>query len=131
MSFLSLGSNEEQDDCEQCYKHLNTESATATSAARFHPAKVPTDDDGSESRHRQHAEFLETCSLQPRSRSSSSATATTQTKDLAPHTTGIVPVSYLPYLELYRIRIAFRHGHHVRYGGGVGGIPIPMNKAIA
>jgi hypothetical protein len=54
-----------------------------------------------------------------------------QTKDLAPHTTGIVPVSYLPYLELYRIRIAFRHGHHVRYGGGVGGIAIPMNKAIA
>jgi hypothetical protein len=35
------------------------------------------------------------------------------------------------YLEVYDQTIRFHHGHAVKYGGGVGGIYIPVNKAIA
>lgn len=37
---------------------------------------------------------------------------------------------YLSYLELDGFRVRFHHGHAIRYGGGVGGITIPTNKAI-
>ncbi len=35
------------------------------------------------------------------------------------------------YLPIYDTMIRFHHGHAVKYGGGVGGIYIPVNKAIA
>lgn len=38
---------------------------------------------------------------------------------------------YHSYADLLGVRVRFHHGHHVRYQGGVGGITIPVNKAIA
>ena len=38
---------------------------------------------------------------------------------------------YLNYLDVDGFRVRFHHGHAIRYGGGVGGITIPTNKAIA
>ncbi len=35
------------------------------------------------------------------------------------------------YLDVYEQTLRFHHGHAVKYGGGVGGITIPVNKAIA
>lgn len=43
----------------------------------------------------------------------------------------IIPTGYHSYLNIYGLRIRFHHGHSIRYGGGVGGIYIPVNKAIA
>lgn len=41
-----------------------------------------------------------------------------------------VGTGYLNYLDLDGFRVRFHHGHAIRYGGGVGGITIPTNKAI-
>ena len=38
---------------------------------------------------------------------------------------------YLSYLKVYDMTLRFHHGHNVRFGGGVGGISVPLNKAIA
>lgn len=38
---------------------------------------------------------------------------------------------YFNYLDVYGRLIRFHHGNFIRYAGGVGGITIPMNKAIA
>lgn len=38
--------------------------------------------------------------------------------------------AYLSYADVYGRTCAFHHGHHVHYQGGVGGLTIPMNKAI-
>lgn len=38
---------------------------------------------------------------------------------------------YFNYLDIYGKLIRFHHGNYVRYGGGIGGITIPLNKAIA
>lgn len=35
------------------------------------------------------------------------------------------------YLPVYDLNLRFHHGHAVKYGGGVGGITIPVNKAVA
>ena len=50
----------------------------------------------------------------------------------------IVPNSYHSYIHVFPktatsegFTIRFHHGHMVKYGGGVGGLTIPMNKAIA
>lgn len=44
----------------------------------------------------------------------------------------IVENGYHTYLTLYnRFKLRFHHGDSIRYGGGVGGITIPVNKAIA
>lgn len=43
----------------------------------------------------------------------------------------IIPKSYLSYIDVYGRTVRFHHGHMVRYQGGVGGIYIPMNKALA
>jgi hypothetical protein len=43
----------------------------------------------------------------------------------------IIPESYHSYIPVYSYVIRFHHGHEVKYGGGVGGIYIPVNKAIA
>lgn len=38
---------------------------------------------------------------------------------------------HLNYLDLDGFKIRFCHGHAVRYQGGIGGIHVPLNKAIA
>lgn len=38
---------------------------------------------------------------------------------------------YLNVVDLDGFRVRFHHGHAIRYAGGVGGITIPANKAIA
>ena len=43
----------------------------------------------------------------------------------------IIAEGYHIYLDVYGNLIRFHHGHHLRYAGGVGGITIPANKAIA
>lgn len=43
----------------------------------------------------------------------------------------IVPDGMHSYLNIYGTEIRFHHGHAIKYGGGVGGIYIPVNKAIA
>jgi hypothetical protein len=44
----------------------------------------------------------------------------------------IISEGYHSYVHLYdNYTIRFHHGHNVRYQGGVGGITIPVNKAIA
>lgn len=42
----------------------------------------------------------------------------------------IISEAYLTYVQVYDKTLAFHHGHQVRYAGGVGGLYIPMNKAI-
>lgn len=43
----------------------------------------------------------------------------------------MVSEGYHSYLNIYDYTIRFHHGHALRYGGGIGGITIPVNKAIA
>jgi len=43
----------------------------------------------------------------------------------------VIATGYHTYLDIYGHIIRLHHGHTVRYGGGVGGIYIPVNKAIA
>jgi hypothetical protein len=42
-----------------------------------------------------------------------------------------VGTGYLNVVDLDGFKVRFHHGHAVSYGGGVGGITIPTNKAIA
>ena len=35
------------------------------------------------------------------------------------------------YVEVYNYPVRFLHGHDMKYGGGVGGLTVPVNKAIA
>jgi len=42
-----------------------------------------------------------------------------------------VAEGYLGYLDLDGFVVRYQHGHEIRYQGGVGGITIPVNKAIA
>lgn len=39
--------------------------------------------------------------------------------------------SYHSYHTIYDLTLRFSHGHNMKYGGGIGGITIPVNKAIA
>ena len=34
------------------------------------------------------------------------------------------------YIETYGVRLRFSHGDQIRFGGGVGGLTIPLNKAV-
>lgn len=43
----------------------------------------------------------------------------------------IIPTSYHSFLDIAGYTIRFSHGHAIRYAGGVGGIFIPVKKAIA
>lgn len=43
----------------------------------------------------------------------------------------ILPQGYHTYLDVHGKVLRFHHGHNIKYGGGVGGITIPVNKAIA
>jgi len=42
-----------------------------------------------------------------------------------------VGTGYLNYVDLDGFLVRFHHGHAIKYGGGIGGITIPTNKAIA
>lgn len=41
-----------------------------------------------------------------------------------------IPQSYHNYVQIYDKTVRFHHGDSIRYQGGVGGITIPVNKAI-
>lgn len=43
----------------------------------------------------------------------------------------IIADGYLSYVKIYDYTICFQHGHAIRYAGGIGGLTIPVNKAIA
>lgn len=43
----------------------------------------------------------------------------------------MIPEGMHSYVQVYDQTIRFQHGHAIKYGGGVGGIYIPVNKAIA
>lgn len=43
----------------------------------------------------------------------------------------VIEESYHSYVQVYDTTIRFHHGHAIRFGGGVGGFTIPVNKAIA
>lgn len=43
----------------------------------------------------------------------------------------LIPTGYHQYVKIYDTTIRFHHGHAMKYQGGVGGITIPVNKAIA
>lgn len=43
----------------------------------------------------------------------------------------IIAEGYHSFLDVYDTRIRFHHGHMLKYQGGVGGLTIPVNKAIA
>lgn len=43
----------------------------------------------------------------------------------------LVSDGYLSYLTIYNFTIRFHHGHAIKYGGGVGGLTIPVRKAVA
>jgi len=42
----------------------------------------------------------------------------------------IIPTSYHSFLDIAGFTVRFSHGHAIRYAGGVGGIFIPVKKAI-
>lgn len=42
----------------------------------------------------------------------------------------LVSESYMCYIDIYGKKCRYMHGHHCRYWGGVGGLTIPLNKAI-
>jgi len=43
----------------------------------------------------------------------------------------LVSEGHLNYVELDGFRVRFCHGHAIRYQGGIGGIHVPLNKAVA
>lgn len=43
----------------------------------------------------------------------------------------VINEGYHTYIDVYDYTIRFHHGHAIRYAGGVGGIYIPVKKAIA
>ncbi len=42
----------------------------------------------------------------------------------------VIPESYHAYIDIYGFTMRMHHGHAVRFAGGVGGLTIPLNKAI-
>lgn len=43
----------------------------------------------------------------------------------------LISPAYLSYVDLWGYTICFSHGHAVKYGGGVGGLTIPLKKAVS
>jgi hypothetical protein len=43
----------------------------------------------------------------------------------------LIAEGYHIYMDVYGLQIRLHHGHSIKYGGGVGGIYIPVNKSIA
>jgi hypothetical protein len=48
-----------------------------------------------------------------------------------PRVTFLIAGGYHSYMQIYGLTLRFHHGHAIRYAGGVGGLYIPVNKAIA
>lgn len=48
-----------------------------------------------------------------------------------PRVTFNIADGFISYLDVYDYKVRFMRGHTVRYGGGIGGMTIPINKAIA
>lgn len=48
-----------------------------------------------------------------------------------PRLTFKLPKGYHSYVQVYDKKLRFSHGHAIKYGGGVGGPTIAINKAIA
>lgn len=44
--------------------------------------------------------------------------------------TFVLSRAYFNYVDIYGYKIRFHHGHAVNYGGGVGGLEVPMRKII-
>jgi hypothetical protein len=42
----------------------------------------------------------------------------------------IIPEGHFSYLDINGFIIRFHHGFNIKYQGGVGGLYIPLNKAI-
>lgn len=45
--------------------------------------------------------------------------------------TFLISPSYLSYLTIWDYTICFQHGHAVKFGGGIGGLTIPLRKAVS
>lgn len=45
--------------------------------------------------------------------------------------TFVIGEGYHTYIDVYGRKLRFHHGHGIRYQGGVGGLTIPVNKAIS
>ena len=45
--------------------------------------------------------------------------------------TWMIAEGYHSYIQIYNYTIRFHHGHSIKFGGGVGGIMIPVQKAIS
>ena len=43
----------------------------------------------------------------------------------------VLQKGYHTYIQVHNTLCRFHHGHRINYGGGVGGITVPVNKAIA
>jgi len=43
----------------------------------------------------------------------------------------VINEAYHTYLDVYEATIRFHHGHNIGYGGGIGGMTIPINKKIS
>ena len=43
----------------------------------------------------------------------------------------IINDGYINYLDIYSYKVRFHHGHAIKYNGGIGGIFIPVFKAIS
>lgn len=43
----------------------------------------------------------------------------------------VIQNGYLTYMDIYNSTVRFHHGHAIKYNGGVGGLTIPANKAVA
>lgn len=43
----------------------------------------------------------------------------------------IIEEGYHTIIDVYNMKLRFHHGHDIRYAGGIGGLTIPANKAIA
>lgn len=43
----------------------------------------------------------------------------------------LISPAYLSYLQIWDYTICFQHGHAVKYQGGIGGLTIPLKKAVA
>jgi hypothetical protein len=48
-----------------------------------------------------------------------------------PRLTFLIPEGYHSYVNVYGQTLRFHHGHAIKYAGGVGGIYIPVHKALA
>ncbi len=51
--------------------------------------------------------------------------------EMRPNVRWEIAAGYLGYLDLDGFTVRYHHGHEIRYQGGIGGIAVPVNKAIS